>query len=394
MEVWKLFLYRGTMLGWVIIIMIGMGGMTTSALAESLVTRDVKIVIEELIKEKEMAVNQQDRKRFLQLLNPSLSGYIQEQKRWFDDAIHYMDPNSFRLEIVKLVPGKEHQIYTWIKQSYRKQGQLFTVTYPLLFQETEAGWKDSDLPFYHLAQDQVVVHYTDKRLQVQAAVALDAVTKTVRSLGRKFDWDPQEQIEVKLYGDPEVFRQSVKLSLPDWAAGWYEAGQAIKFVGAPGFSERVLASGMVHEVTHQMVSQLSGDNAAYWLQEGAAEYYQAHLLPGLKGEVNRKPLSTMWTFRQLEATHLESLPREQTEHYYIHCYDLYRYLVKKYGEEKIAEIFSLLAMTPAIDRDHGDKLTEMNQRTRTAMEKVLGISVDQLGEDWQQWREGEARLGK
>ncbi len=179
--------------------------------------QNVSTLLREAVKEKEFAVNQRERERFLKLLNRSRKQYIQEQKRWFDDAVKYIDPGSFRLEVLQITPGKEHQVYVWVEQSY-KEGQRHAVKYPLLFQETALGWKDSEVPFYYLSQDEVVVCYTDKDLLDQAAVASDAVTRTIHLFERRFNWRPQERIVVKLYDDPELFRQSVKLSLPNWGS--------------------------------------------------------------------------------------------------------------------------------------------------------------------------------
>mgnify|MGYP001163256855 FL=1 len=351
---------------------------STNLSIEAVNIQNVTTLVRQAVKEKEMAVNQKDRDRFLKLLNPSRKQYIQEQKRWFDDAVRYIDPGSFRLEVLQITPGKEHQVHVWVEQSYKKEGQRYAVKYPLLFQETASGWKDSDVPFYYLSQDEVVVCYTDRHLLDPAAVASDAATRAIRLFERKFNWQPQERIVVKLYDDPELFRQSVKLSLPDWAAGWYEAGQSIKFIGDPKFSEEVLASGIVHEVTHQMVSELSGDNAAYWLQEGAAEYYQAHLLPGLKGgELAHQDVKREWTLKELEEKNLERLSGEEARQYYAQSYAWFRDLIKKHGEEKIGEVIALLAMQPAIDRDHTDKLSETNERTRVALQRVLGDFLDE-----------------
>ena len=75
---------------------------------------------------------------------------------------------------------------------------------------------------------------------------------------------------MKLYHEPELFRQMVKPSLPEWAAGWNEAGQSIKFVGALRMDdwEGSFASGLVHEVTHKMVSERTGDNAGTTATQG------------------------------------------------------------------------------------------------------------------------------
>ncbi|OYD06706.1 hypothetical protein [Paludifilum halophilum] len=355
----------------------------------------VKEEIRQLIREKQEAVNRKDREHFLRLINPSMPAYVQEQKRWFDDAVRWIDPYSYRLRLISVIPEKEHQIRAWVEQTYCRRGKEYSVKFPLSFQETASGWKDSDLPFYHLTRGNAVVHFSDKILREQASIALNTVVKASRELERIYGWRTRHRLEVKLYSRPEVFRQSVKLSLPSWAAGWHEEDQAIKMVGAKGFSDKKLfSSGIVHEITHQMVSELTGDNAAYWMQEGAAEYYQSHLLPGLRTEEEDKPYGKpRWKMSQMEELDLEKLPRQAAEEYYDQCEHWYRFLVRRYGEEKLKRVFELLELYPAIDRDSSEKRTELNQRTRSALRKVLGKTLEQLEREWMEDRKKKQKTG-
>ena len=340
--------------------------------------------IRKLVKEKETAVNSQNREQFLQLINPSRKAYWREQKRWFEDAVRYIDPGSFRMQVESVIPERPFRVCAWIKQSYRKNGREHSLTYPLRFEKTDQGWKDSDLAFEHMASGDVVVYYTDPRLKRQATIALDIVRRAVDGFHEKYSWMPAEAVEVKLYHEPELFRQMVKPSLPEWAAGWNEAGQSIKFVGALRMDdwEGSFASGLVHEVTHKMVSERTGDNAAYWLQEGAAEYYQTRLLPGLRNLMDEQKIERPWRFAVLESLELEKLPLKEASQYYSQSGHLFRFLIERYGEDKIREIFAVLRKHPTIDRDSADKIPELNRRTRAAIKKVLGKSMEQLEREW------------
>ncbi|PRX39612.1 hypothetical protein CLV97_1221 [Planifilum fimeticola] len=350
--------------------------------------------VRKLVKEKEAAVNSGDEERFLRVIHPDRRTYWREQKRWFEDAVRYIDPGSFRMEVESIAPERPFRVRALIKQSYRKDGKTRSVRYPLRFEKTEQGWKDSDLPFERMASGDVVVFYTDPRLKKQAAVALDIVSRAVDAFYEKFSWVPAEAVEVKLYHHPELFRQSVKLSLPEWAAGWNEAGQSIKFVGAIQMDdwEESFASGLVHEVTHKMVSERTGDNAAYWLQEGAAEYYQTRLLPGLYSVSDEQRIDRPWRFVVLESLQLEKLPVKEASQYYSQSAALFRFLIERYGEKKIGEVFAVLRQFPVIDRDSTDKIPELNRRTRAAIKKVLGKTMEQLEREWiKEYREGASR---
>lgn len=348
--------------------------------------------IRELVHRKETAVNRKDRDGYLAVLNPSYPLYIQEQKRWFDDAIRWMDPGSYRLRVISVIPWQEHQIRAWIEQRYSRKGKIHTVKYPLLFQETEAGWRDSDLPFHHLTRGDVTVRYSDTGLEEQAGIALETGHKAMQELKRKMGWEPEVSVEVKIYHRPEWFRQSVKLSLPEWAGGWHEAGESVKLIGARGHEDQqLISSGIVHEISHMMVSDLTGDNAAYWLQEGAAEYFQIHLLPGLRTQEEKKDDRPRWTLSQLERANLEQMGEKDAAAYYTQCYQLFRFLMETHGEEKIKHLFSLLQLSPQEDRNTANKLSLTNRRTEAALKKVLGKSLKELERDWIQELKKEER---
>ncbi|MDR6227487.1 hypothetical protein JOE21_003510 [Desmospora profundinema] len=345
-----------------------------------------------LIRQKQDAVNQGNRAAYLSVLNPANHTYVEEQSRWFDDAIRWMDPGTYRLRLISLIPEREHQLRAWVEQGYRKNGTWHRVRFPLSLQETATGWKDSDHPFHHLTQGNVLVRYSDPAQQEQALIVQEAASKALVEFQRQLGWSPQGQVEIKIYRDPEVFRQSVKPSLPRWAGGWHEAGQAIKLVGADSYTDRrLLSSTVVHELTHRMVSEQSGDNAAYWLQEGAAEYYQSHLLPGLIQEDETDRPLPRWSLQELEQVRLESLPPDKAADYYTQCDQLFRFIVHRFGQTSVKRIWSTLELHPTIDRDGADKMETSNQRTRDALKKVTGMTLSELEREWLNWMKIEKK---
>ncbi|SEN40688.1 peptidase MA family metallohydrolase [Lihuaxuella thermophila] len=338
-------------------------------------------MVRELVKQKEQAVNQRKWRSYLRLLDPAKKMYIQEQKRWFQDAVQYIDAGSFRLKVLSVVPLNKDQMCVWVHQSYTKNGKMYAVKFPLLFLRTRQGWKDADLAFKQLPSDFITVYYSDSSLEDQAHIALDTLNKAVYVFKQRFDWSPA-RIEVKLYHDPELFRQSVKPSLPSWAGGWHEAGESIKLIGGLPNSA-VFASGLVHELTHQMVSELTNDNAAYWLQEGAAMYYELHLLPGLHDGYSLEwDTEQMMSVSELEHTNLERLSPREAARYYQTCYRLFSYLIETYGDQQIQKVFSVLRKSPPVDVDSSQKLRLLNEKTGEAVREVLGISMEELDRNW------------
>ncbi|MCS1352099.1 peptidase MA family metallohydrolase [Mechercharimyces sp. CAU 1602] len=353
---------------------------SSSVFASAEEMEHVRLEIENLLQEKEHGINERSFQRFKQVIDPENKTYLQEQKRWFQDAILTVDPGTYHLELLSIIPGDNLQLHTLIKQEYQSNGKIHTLKIPLLFKNVEGNWYESDIPFQHMAEGSVVVHYSHPDLKEQAAVALDAANKAFEAFAQKFGWEQTEKTEIKLYHDDILFRQSVKLSLPEWAAGWNEFGQSIKFVGQKG-DTRSFSAGIVHEITHKVLSDLTTDNASYWLQEGAAEYYEAHLLPGMKSE---HPVleESQYTWEKLKEQQLELLGSADARAYYAHCYDFYRYLVERFGEKKLQEVFTYLKLYPLVDQDAANKLPETNERTEEALQKGLGVSLSQIGREW------------
>lgn len=342
-------------------------------------------VVKDLLQTKESAVRERDLERFLSVIDSNNPFYVQEQKRWFVDAIKVIEPASYRLELLRIDQKQKNQLHIMVRQSYQQNGKRYVVQFPLLIRKTQAGWRESDLAFKQLKSDPIQVFYTIPALEESAYIALDIVKRALRVMKERNHWITK-RVEVKLYHDPEVFRQSVKPSLPFWTGGWHEARQSIKMV-VTHQQPKWLASGLIHELAHQMVSELTNDNAAYWLQEGAAMYYEAHLLPGLHEDLpSEEDQPAKYSLSELKKMNLEKLPDKEAAQYYWSCYRLFRFLVEEYGEEKIRSVFAVLKKYPYLDQDTIEKKEVINQRTEEAIRKGLAITEKQLEQKWRKKR--------
>jgi hypothetical protein len=344
--------------------------------------------IQQLIKQKEDAVNGKDQVRFLAVISGRDPFYSNEQKRWFADAIRFIDPGSFQLKVTSMTPRNENLFQVWVQQTYKRHGDTYDVRYPLLIKKTEQGWKDVDLAFRQISHSVVTIRFMDESLLDEAQTALDTLQRAVYLFRHRYGWVPK-RVEVKLYQDTEMFRQSVKPSLPSWAAGWHESGESIKFVA--GMSEvGALSSGLVHELTHQMMSELTHDNAAYWLQEGAAMYYERHLLPGLyrQQDAEQKSKVPLLPLSQLEQINLEKLSNQEAYQYYQSCYHLFQFMIKQYGEKHVQDLLTVLKRSEEIQQDSADKMKFINGRTREAMKQILGVSIAELDRKWSREENG------
>ncbi|MFC7441583.1 peptidase MA family metallohydrolase [Laceyella putida] len=327
-----------------------------------------------VLEQKEWALREEKWPEYRETLDPRKKAYLHEQKRWFQDAVRTIEQGSFRLRMKKVKKLDQQTAVIQVQQHYRMGKRPISFEYPLLLKKTRLGWKDADLAFHVLKKQRITVYYTHPSLQQQAELALRTLERAYERLHRRLGWTTKEVV-VKLYDRPDVFRQFVKPSLPTWAGGWHEANQSIKFIGGWG-EDRLFAAGLVHELTHQMVSELSNDNAAYWLQEGAAMYYEAHLLPRLMVQHHLGQLERRMTLVELERAELEKLSSEEAEQYYLNAYLSFKTVVERWGEQSVQSLLKELAKYPYIDVDSSEKMREINQRTRNAWQRAFGRRID------------------
>lgn len=102
---------------------------------------------------------------------------------------------------------------------------------------------------------------------------IDLSHQLITFFSKKWAWNKGERVIVKIYDD----YQSCSFSVPDIAVyGWYEYREPIK-ISFPTYLEEVdhlefAQSVLKHEFAHQVLSELTNDNAALFLQEGFALY--------------------------------------------------------------------------------------------------------------------------
>ncbi|MDQ0418399.1 hypothetical protein J2Z48_002591 [Croceifilum oryzae] len=342
---------------------------TTYILADTLGSSDDIAGIRQLLHKREQVLQEGAWIDWTDWIADSSQSYFQEQKRWFDDAFHYLDRGSYRLRLNKVETTTLGTV-VHIKQSYTHHGKQMENQYLLVvkYDPQKRHWVEVEQPFYQKKTTWGTLKVDRPDLLSKEHVYQDAIEKGKSYFQQKLGWTPKS-IEIKVFQRADHLAQSVKPSLPSWVGGWNEANQAIKLVSEPTSSEWE-KSGIVHELTHQVISDLTHDNAAYWFQEGAAMYYEELLFPTPQIQMKSGEL---WSRAQLEMMNLENLSHQDAVRFYVSCREQYRHLLKDIGERGMRDFFVEIRKYNRMDVDSSEKIQACNQRTNQSLKKVFSF---------------------
>jgi hypothetical protein len=352
------------------------------------------LLIDRMFQMQKDAVNKRDEQIFVSTLHLENSRYIKEAKNWFRDAIQFIDPGSYELRVVKVRALSLGKFKVTLKQSYKKKGKRFHLTFTNLVIRDQGKWLDSDIFFYEINRDNVLVKFNDPSLEKMANDGAAMLNRSVLSFRNKLGWTPHYKLELKLYKDLELFRQSVKLSLPEWAVGWNEYGESIKFIGDTSYDKNLFSAGLQHEATHQMLGEMTNDNAAYWMHEGLATYYEMEFFKKdarnkempkdkvkQKGTAYESP-QIRWTLEEMMKVNLEELNSKEAKDYYYEAYLVIKYFINHYGEDVLINWMAELRKFPYVSVTTAEKLDSSNKRTLKAFEKATGESFRSFADAW------------
>ncbi|PWK15585.1 S-layer homology domain-containing protein [Tumebacillus permanentifrigoris] len=333
------------------------------------------------IDQKLQAIQEKNVTKFLATIDPEKAAYKREQQHWFEDVVA-SPVTDYKLEIRDLVVTPPMAVAVSLVQTYTLHGERYELPFQERYTMTEQGWLDSDLLFEKLIAQHFLIYYRDGDQATAEKVQADAEAAYTELQKRYPHEKPAGQLlEIKLYNDPELLRQSVKLSFAWQFAGWYEYGEAIKLSAKPG-AQGFYQAKIQHEMVHELTIAQSNNNLPYWLAEGLAVYYSADEQFGV-------PVlpDTYTSIADLETLNLEALTDSQEiSQYYNQAGNIITFLADTYGEGVVRKLVQELGTYPYQDgtTSHHDDLNR--QHLRAIIPNVLnGKTLDQLDTEWQNW---------
>jgi len=339
--------------------------------------------IEALLAAREDGVNHADQQEYLSTVLPGDAVLIKEETNLIRAAAN-LGISDYKAEAGP-ANARGDGLVARVTQSYTLDGTAHQCSYDALF-VSEDGKLYYDGPDFMIKQNShVKVCYTEG-WDDTAQKTLDTETAVLADMKDQLGFVPQGSICVKLYGDQQVFLQSVKLDLPAWVGGWQEYGEAVKsFAGAYPAESGELRSMLNHETTHRMVSELSNDNAAYWIQEGLASVFQVTLgSPGQALLTKDEAAREFTPYAQQKNIDLEKIGADDqgaVNEYYATSKAFAAFLLDKYGWDKVRQALEYMKKYPLIPVTGAEKIAETNERTDEAIRNVFGFNTD---DDFQQ----------
>jgi hypothetical protein len=349
------------------------------AMAGFSITEKQRTDLYALLSRRTDAVHDNDAARFLSTVLPSDPILLKEEHNLILSASPSL--TRYTLTADAAAPADGNAFLASLTQRYWLDGVEKHDSFVARFAYEEGALYYCGPAFSHLKRGAATVYFPAGH-DDWANRLLNAQTETLESMRLHLGYTPTNHLYIKLYDSLETFLQSVKFDLPGWVGGWHEYLESTKCyldvlaLGGDSWYKLMLN----HETTHHMISELSNDNAAYWLQEGLAGVFESLLNDFTQPYLNDDELRLTYTpFADHKRIDLESLGFEQIDavaQYYASSKAYAVFLLDTYGWPKIRLMLRYMQRHPYLPTTAADKLLSANAYTDEALAHVLGIESD------------------
>jgi hypothetical protein len=349
--------------------------------------------VQNIIAQRETGVNSANQQSYLSTVLPSDKVLVKEETNLIR-AAGSLGIKDYQITATSLKSSGDGGYTARLQQSYTIGSEQHNISYSAVF-KSENGKLYYDGPVFSVKQNEQVKVYFTGKYDSLAQQLLSEETSVLASMKDQLGFVPQGFISVKLFDDQQVFLQSVKLDLPAWVGGWHEYGESIKsFTGAYGDDGSAYKSVLNHETTHRMVSELSNDNASYWIQEGLAGVFQTALDEPDGALLTADEAGADYTpYTQQKTIDLEKLGMNNQGAvmlYYSTSKAFAAFLLDQYGWQKVKQMLEYMKRFDEIPVTGAEKIDKTNSRTDEALKNILGIDSDEIFQaDFDKWQESK-----
>lgn len=345
------------------------------------ITQKQRTDLQSLLKSRQDGVRNDDTAEFLSTVLPTDPVLYKEESTLIRTA-KGNHISAFTVIATSAAPLGEGFVAT-IEQSYTLDGKKHHCAFEAEFKTVDDKLYYCGPAFQSMESANLKVFFSKNQKQL-AQKMLDMETSVLMEMQSRYGYTPGEPVTIKIYDDQQVFLQSVKFNLPEWTGGWHEYGESIKIYNPSNtmfeMADDDYREMLRHETAHLMVSELSHDNAAYWLQEGMAGINETSGANAAVPRLSKSELTMEFTaYAKHKAIDLESLgidDIEAVELYYATSKAYTVYLLETFGWAKMKAALKTMQKHPYTPLTGAEKLKEGVAYTDEAIRAVFGYKSD------------------
>jgi hypothetical protein len=351
--------------------------------------KEIKGEVEDFVEKQEAYVNEKNLERYIDTISKEEPEYVAEKKSWIRDILENKI-EKYDLAVEKMKVLGDDKVSLKLRQSYQYEGKKYNIQIPLLLEKEEGAWKDHDLLFNEMVTQHFRIKYP-KKLKKYAVAIKNVCENAYKNVQRRYGEGIDGKTIIKLYENQELLRQSVKLSFAWEFAGWYEYPESIKTTEFE--NEETYRKILEHELIHKITIKKSNNNMPYWFTEGIAVYFANFPNEPKEYQTRKHYLNTYKDYKidilKLEKANLEKMEDNKSIRCYYHSAGMIiKFMVEKYGVEKVKKIVEELGNFP-YEEGTGSEVNEQSiKRYHLVLEKVLGMRVEELNKEWIQFING------
>ncbi len=288
-----------------------------------------------------------DEASFLATVNPADATLRTEERHWFaalvDTPVLSYEASG---QVVDWSPAGDETVVELTVSSVLSGERSARITYDARFVHRGGRWLYAGVAWQERSSDHFVLKYQGNDA-AWAHHVLDLAEEAYSRIAGDLDVGLAQRQEIKLYGEPELFRALVSPALPGWVTGWVEPGESIRL---PTQEESQLHRALAHELGRVLLFERGLEGG--WLHEGVADYEAGRVLPlgthWMAGEYVPLVQAAVRRHAEFPLDGLPSgddLPEDQVELFRAQSWSLVSFIARQHGLGGLRQLIARAALS-------------------------------------------------
>ena len=351
---------------------------------ESLTDVEAASIVQQSLDTKLKAIEENDLALYLCTITAQDAYFYNEQRRWFDEMT---DPGikDLSFEIVEVQVLDSENIAATINQKHYYY-EPFDFEYELLYRLEDGEWKDCGYNFLVKEYDLFTLKYQPGEERVDEFAAL--IEKSYGTITSQFDMRIDSHIEIKMFHDRELLRQTTIPTIRRQFTGWGEANESLKFYSGFPVIDRYY-SVFLHEFTHHVTLKMCNNNLPAWFAEGLAVSYGTYVARNGNSleneEIDKEAIKVDIPWLE-DFDAVGETDQALIDSWYYGSGMFVEFLRDTYGEQAMTDMLYKAGEKPYNENIFNEQYEEQNRETLLEVfDSVLGKTPEELTSEYFQW---------